>query len=139
MHKLTLAVALCAAVMLALAPVASVAKNLTEITTYSQATTNTVALSDTPTGAFDGEYVKYDTVCVSCPPLQTGQVTIAALRAGTYQTLATMNFTNLTSSAAVTTLDMADVPVNGRLRFTFRQFGASTNEWSAISFFDGLN
>ena len=139
MKKLTLILTVCAiAAAVTLAPQDAQAKNKTEVTTFATATTNsTVVLAET--GAFDGEYAKYDSVCVSTPSHQTGTVAIAADRAGYLQTLLTLFLTNTTASATVTNVDMSDIPVNGRLRFTFKQSGASTNVWSAISFFDGLN
>jgi len=135
MKKLTLFLAALCVIACA---ATSQAKNRSEVSTFDVATTNATDIS-ADTGVYDGEYAAFDTVCLSAPANQTGTVTIAVLRGTVYQTLLTTNLVNTTAAATVTTVDMSDVPVNGRLKFTFKQDRASTNKWSAISFFTNLN
>jgi len=135
MKKLTLSIA--ALCVIACAAICQ-AKNRSEVCFFATATTNATDVS-VNTGVYDGEYATFDTVCLSIPAAQTGTVTIAVLRGDTWQTLHTASLTNTTASSAVSTVDMSDVPVNGRLKYTFKQARASTNVWSAISFFKDIN
>jgi len=116
----------------------SQAKNRAEEFSFAVATTNsTDVLVDT--GAYTGEFATFDTVYLSVPEHQTGTVSVAVMRGTVYQTLLTTNLVNTGESATVTSVDMSDTPVNGRLKFTFKQTRASTNVWSGISFFNSLN
>jgi len=113
------------------------ARNVSVETEFATSTTNATSVY-ADCQAYTGDFATYDTVCVMSPPANTGSVAIAVLRMGVYQTVATVLCSN-TTDAAVSSVDMADIPVNGLIRFTFQQERASTNRWGAISFFGGIN
>ena len=110
------------------------AGNLAFEGSFTVAPTNTVGYYDTHSEA--NSWLNLNSLYVVSPAAKTGTVSVAALRGGSYVTIATIAVSNSTSASTSAFSGTVNIPVCGIIRITANQEGTSTNDWKYGLFFE---
>ena len=110
------------------------AGNLSFESSLTVSPTNTVGYYDTHSEA--NRWLNLNSLYVMAPASKTGTVSVAALRGGSYVTVATVAVSNSTASVYGAFSGTINIPVCGVIRITANQTGTSTNDWKYGLFFE---